>query len=158
MTQKTSEKKSGFQPLFIAIAVVAVAVLTFTYFNRSSTTGNNANASFSSVESHSEGEVKILSTANFDQVISEGVVLVDFWATWCPPCRIQGPIVKELAREIGGKAIVSKLDVDDHGQVAARFQVRSIPTLIIFKDGEPVQRFVGVQQKETLAAAIRQHM
>ena len=158
MTQKTSEKKSGFQPLLIAIAVVAVAVLTFTYFNRSSTTGNNSTTSIASIESDSEGAVRILSTSNFDQVISEGVVLVDFWATWCPPCRIQGPIVEELAREIGQEAIISKLDVDDHGQVAARFQVRSIPTLIIFKDGEPVQRFVGVQQKETLAAAIRQHI
>jgi thioredoxin 1 len=156
MTQKKAPKKTNFRPLLIAAAVILVAVFSFNYFNRSSSTGNNVVAEVSSNESLSNEDVLVLSTSNFDNVIAEGIVLVDFWATWCAPCRIQGPIIEELAREIGEIATISKLDVDDHGQVAARYQIRSIPTLILFKDGQPVQRFVGVQQKETLAAAIRE--
>lgn len=164
MTQKKAEKRYGFRHLLISVVVIVFAVLAFNFCNRSKVNGSNATSELP-VFDHSEdidksdrAEVVILSTSNFDQIISKGVVLVDFWATWCPPCRIQGPIIKDLAADIGGLATISKLDVDQHGQVAQRYQVRSIPTLIIFKDGEPVRRFVGVQQKETLDAAIREYL
>ncbi|MFO7998827.1 MAG: thioredoxin [Bacteroidales bacterium] len=163
MAQKKDQAKQRMRPMLLAFGIIGVAVLAFTLFNRGNLTGNNetnrpVSLNGEEVSSAASGQVQILSESNFDGLVSEGVVLVDFWATWCAPCRIQGPIVEELAREMGEKALISKLDVDDHGRIAALYQVRSIPTLIIFKNGEPVKRFVGVQQKETLAAAINEFL
>lgn len=95
-----------------------------------------------------------LTEANFDDVIKEGTVLVDFWAPWCGPCRMQTPILEELAGELGDDASIGKVNVDDAPSLAARFGVRSIPTLILFKDGEVDQQWVGVQQKEALKEAM----
>ena len=95
-----------------------------------------------------------ISDENFDETIKEGVVLVDFWAPWCPPCRTQGPIVERVAAAFKGKAKVGKLNVDDNKKTAARFGVRSIPTLIVFKDGEKVKQFVGLRQEAELKAAL----
>lgn len=98
--------------------------------------------------------VTIITDANFQQVTSKGVVLVDFWAAWCPPCRTQGPIVEEVAGQYKGLATIGKLDVDKNRQTAGRFSVRSIPTLIIFKDGKVFRRLVGLRSKEQLSAAL----
>lgn len=81
---------------------------------------------------------------------SEGVVLVDFYATWCGPCKMTAPIIAELAEEYEGKCKIGKLDVDDNQETASKFKVQSIPTIIIFKDGEEVDRMVGFQNKESL--------
>jgi thioredoxin 1 len=91
---------------------------------------------------------------NFDKVISGESVLVDFWAPWCAPCRMQTPILEDLEKEVGGRAVIGKLNVDDAPSVASRFGIISIPTLMIFSRGEPVRQFVGVQMKETLAEAL----
>jgi len=77
-------------------------------------------------------------------------VLVDFWAVWCAPCRIQGPIVEELAEEYKGKVVVGKLDVDQNPQSAGKFNIMSIPTLAIFKNGQLVKTMVGLQDKNSL--------
>ena len=95
-----------------------------------------------------------ITDANFDETIREGVVLVDFWATWCPPCRTQGPIVERVALAYKGKAVVGKLDVAKNPKTPARFGIEAIPTLIIFKDGKKVEQFVGVQTEEKLKAAL----
>ena len=97
--------------------------------------------------------VKEITTANFETEVlkSEKPVLIDFWATWCGPCMRQGPIVEELAEE--GYA-VGKVDVDQNMELAQQFRVVSIPTLILFKNGAEVQRFVGLTSKEDLKNAM----
>ncbi|KKQ51128.1 MAG: Thioredoxin [Parcubacteria group bacterium GW2011_GWD2_38_11] len=89
---------------------------------------------------------------NFEQEVlrSDVPVLVDFWAPWCGPCQMMGPIVEELAREMGDKAKVGKLNVDENGEISSKFGIMSIPAIKIFKDGEVVKEFVGVQSKENL--------
>ena len=102
--------------------------------------------------------VKILTDQNFSSTIKSGVSLVDFWAAWCGPCRVQGPIVDEIADEIGDKAKICKLDIDQHKKIAGQLGIQSIPTILIFKDGKMVQKFVGVKTKTTLIKAIESHL
>ncbi len=104
-----------------------------------------------------EGDVKILNSDSFDGFIKKGISVVDFWATWCAPCRVQGPIVEDLAKEMK-KVKFGKLDVDKNRKVAARFGIRGIPTLIIFKDGKVVEKVVGLHQKEDLKKIIGAHL
>jgi thioredoxin 1 len=99
-------------------------------------------------------DAKELSDALFADEIRSGVTLVDFWAPWCGPCKIQGPILDRVAAKIGDKATIAKVNVDDYPAPASQFSVRGIPTLILFKDGAVVQQFVGVQQEATLTNAI----
>ncbi len=100
------------------------------------------------------GNVKELKDDGFEAAIKQGVALVDFWAPWCGPCRMQGPIIEQVASGIGDKALVAKVNVDDAPDTASRFGIRSIPTLILFKDGKPFKTFVGVQQAAELVGAI----
>lgn len=102
----------------------------------------------------------ILNDAVFNKEVIESTVpvLVDFWAPWCGPCRMQGPIVEELAKEIDStKAKVSKLNVDENPVSASQYNVMSIPTLLVFKNGQVVERFVGVQSKDILKNALTKH-
>ena len=100
------------------------------------------------------GSVQTLSDETFKETIKNGVTLVDFWAEWCGPCRMQGPIIEQLAGKIGERAKIAKLDVDEAKTIAAQYKVMSIPTIIIYKDGEVIKQFVGVQNEITLAGAI----
>ncbi|PHS50818.1 MAG: thioredoxin [Lutibacter sp.] len=101
-----------------------------------------------------------ITDATFDEVVlkSDKPVLVDFWAAWCGPCRMVGPIVEELATEYEGKAVVGKVDVDANQEFAAKYGVRNIPTVLLFKGGEVVEKQVGVAPKATYAQKIDAHI
>jgi thioredoxin 1 len=96
-----------------------------------------------------------VSAEEFNKEIAAGVVLVDFWAPWCPPCRRQGPIVDDVAEKAKAYGKVIKLNVDDEPAVASKYGIRSIPTLIIFKDGEIQKQFQGLTDASTLIAAMK---
>ena len=103
---------------------------------------------------------KAITSAEFDLVLSESAkpVLVDFWAPWCGPCRALGPVVEEVAQEFGGRMDVYKCNVDDEEDLAARFRIVSIPTLMLFKDGAPVHTVVGNMPKQALVAEIEPYL
>lgn len=96
--------------------------------------------------------------SNFTETTSKGVVLVDFYADWCGPCRMLSPIIEALATEMDGKLLVAKLDVDHAQKVTATFQITSVPTMILFKNGKEVNRIVGLKDLETLKKLVTQVM
>jgi thioredoxin 1 len=105
-------------------------------------------------------EPMAVNDANFETEVvkAQGPVLVDFWATWCGPCRMVAPVVEEIAGEYEGKLKVCKVDVDSNQQTAMKFEIRSIPTLILFKDGKAAERIVGFMPKDRLLAKIKPHI
>ena len=97
-----------------------------------------------------------ITDATFEEVVLKASkpVLVDFWATWCGPCRMVGPIIEDISKDYEGKAVVGKVDVDSNQEFAAKYGVRNIPTVLLFQNGEVVDRQVGVAPKATYAAKI----
>ena len=103
-------------------------------------------------------KVKTFTDGNFDDETKQGVVLVDFWAEWCGPCRRLAPTVDALASEFDGRATVAKLNVDDNPNVPGRYVIRGIPTLLLFKDGQLEETIVGLAAKEDIARMIERHL
>lgn len=103
---------------------------------------------------------KTFTDDNFQQMVleSDKPVLVDFWAEWCGPCRMIGPVVEELSNELEGKAVIGKLNVDENPGVSGNFGIRSIPTLLIFKNGQMVDKIVGVVPKGQIAQKLEAQM
>ena len=99
-----------------------------------------------------------LNQQNFDEITSKGVVLLDFWATWCGPCKMMAPNVEEIATEYKGKVTVGKVDVDECQELATRFGIMSIPTLIVFKDGEKKEVLVGYRLKMQIAQVLDKYL
>ncbi len=131
--------------LIIALVVIAVLVMLFM---RSYNKMKNAPAV-------AESElIEHLTAQNFAHKTKNGVVLVDFWADWCMPCKMMAPILNEVAEATDGTATIYKLNVDEQQQVAAQFGIRSIPTMILFKDGKEMERIIGVKAKEAVIASI----
>ena len=124
--------------------LLAAMVLIVSFFAGGCSGGDSPNSDTGSV-----------SAEEFNKEIATGVVLVDFWAPWCPPCRRQGPIVDEVGEKAKAYGKVIKLNVDDAPAVASKFGIRSIPTLIIFKDGEIQKQFQGLTKADALIAAMK---
>ena len=100
-----------------------------------------------------------ITTENFDSLVKgDQLVVVDFWATWCGPCRHIAPIVEEVAAEYEGKAVIGKCDTDENGDIAMQFGVMNIPTLIFLKNGEEVDRHVGITSKDELVKKVNQYL
>lgn len=99
-------------------------------------------------------------SGNFDDVVlnSDRPVLVDFWAEWCGPCRMLGPVIEDLASDFGDRATIAKVDIDQEPELAARFGIRSIPTVVLFNSGNPRETFVGVRAKSDYERAVKSEL
>lgn len=100
----------------------------------------------------------VFTDSNFAEETKAGLALVDFWAPWCGPCRLVGPIIEDIANDFEGQIKVGKLNVDDNQQTAMGFRVMSIPTVILFKEGEPVETMIGAQSKSAYLGKIEAHL
>ncbi|MCD4747052.1 MAG: thioredoxin [Bacteroidales bacterium] len=101
-----------------------------------------------------------ITDANFEEIVlkSDKLVILDFWAEWCGPCRMIGPIVQEIGQEYEGKVVVGKVDVDNNPGVSAKFGIRNIPTVLFFKDGEIIDKQVGAVPKQVLVSKLESHL
>jgi thioredoxin 1 len=106
----------------------------------------------------SDKNIITLTTDNFVQETGKGIVMVDFWATWCMPCKAMAPVIDEIAGQTIGKVKVGKVDIDANGPLANQFGIQSIPTIIIFKDGQLMETMVGLQSKEALVNALSKYV
>ena len=100
-------------------------------------------------------KILTLNSKNFKSQTKSGMVLVDFWAPWCGPCKVIAPILNDVAEELDGEVKIGKLNIDHNQQVAGKLKVRNIPTMILFKDGVEISRFVGVKTKKFLVRELR---
>ena len=130
--------------IIAAVVIAVVAVLIIRSYNKMKNAPAVADSEL----------IEHLTAQNFAHKTKNGIVLVDFWADWCMPCKMMAPILNEVAEATDGTATIYKLNVDEQQQVAAQFGIRSIPTMILFKDGKEVERIIGVKSKEAVIASI----
>ncbi|MFH0893803.1 MAG: thioredoxin [Bacteroidota bacterium] len=147
-------------PVLMILFAAVIIGSNFCCTGNASSNGNSAPATNTEATALAENTngVITLTEKTFDAQIKKGVTLVDFWAPWCRPCKMQLPINESVSAELAGKAAVCKIDIDQNNSIADRYNVQSIPTMILFKDGKVVGQFVGVTDKETLLSEIKKHL
>jgi thioredoxin 1 len=127
----------------VIVAGTVVLLLAFLVFN--------AKKRMNSLKDVKDSDkVRVLTDQNFQNKIKNGTVLVDFWAAWCMPCKLMVPVLNEVAEATDGKVIIAKVNVDEQKATAAKFGIRSIPTMILFRNGQEVKRIVGVKTRDYL--------
>lgn len=131
-------------PIGLIIAVLLIGLVAFGFFKAKK-----------QIDKPISAKVKILNDENFQTIVKQGISLVDCWAEWCQPCKIMNPIISDLADEIGDTVHICKLNVDHNNKIAARYGIRNIPTILIFKDGIEVNRIVGAKPKSFLLAELK---
>ena len=136
------------QTALIVIGVLIVSLIVFRYIALAKIKNTPM------VADHAN--VLTLTDQNFQQQTKNKVVLVDFWATWCAPCRMMAPVLNDVASDLSGNSKVGKVDIEQYQSLAQKFRVRSIPTLILFKNGVEINRFVGIKSKEFLLKQLQQ--
>lgn len=132
----------------LIIAIVVIAVVAVLFYRSYSKMKNAPAVADSDLIEH-------LTAQNFAHKTKSGVVLVDFWASWCMPCKMMAPILNEVAEATAETASIYKLNVDEQQEVAARYGIRNIPTMILFKDGKEVERIIGVKPKDYIISSIQ---
>jgi thioredoxin 1 len=133
---------------FIILGVLAVFVVYIIIsYKRSQNIPNTPNSP----------KIKVLNNKNFKLQIKSGITLVDFWAPWCGPCKMMAPVLNDLAESIGEDATVGKVNVDHHQPLASKYKIRNIPTLVMYKEGKEVNRYVGVKTKKFLMKEIEKN-
>jgi thioredoxin 1 len=144
-----------FNNVWMIILVLAVAAgITIAAVSESS---KSMNSQTKNNVANEDPLVIHLNDDNFASSVGSGLVLVDFWATWCMPCRMQGPIVEKVATEMEGKVKVCKMDVDQNPRTSDEYGITSIPTILIFKNGKLVEQFVGLQKKQILIETLSKY-
>lgn len=126
------------------IALVVIIYLAFGYKKKIKTTENTPPSN----------KIRTLNNKNFKTVARNGLVLVDFWASWCGPCKMIAPILNEIAEEYHGQVTIAKVNVDENKQISNKYNIRNIPTMILFQDGKQVKRIMGVKPKKALLKEI----
>ncbi len=150
--------RTVLKQVVVCAALVALAAMLGDCLSKQEEKGDAVKTRKKDADTMKQTHELTLADSNFAAETSKGVALVDFWAPWCAPCLMQGPIVGKVAATMAGKAKVGKCNVDEASESARQFGIRSIPTLVVLKDGKEVERFVGVQQETALIAAIEKHM
>jgi len=155
---RETQQKSVFRQFVACAAVVALAAMLAGCSNEQEKKEGTMSAGEKDKDATNQTHELVLTDANFDTEAGKGVVLIDFWAPWCSPCLMQGPIIEKVAAAMAGQVKVGKCNVDEAPKTSERFGIRSIPSLIILKDNQEVERFVGVRQEAELVSALKKHI
>ena len=158
MGKRRKTRERVLVQLGISIAVATMIAMVNGCSNKQEKKENTVTTNNNNSDVPKQTHELTLTDTNFDAETSQGVTLVDFWAPWCGPCQIQGPIIEKVAVAMAGQAKVGKCNVDETPKSAEQFGIRSIPTLIILKDGKEVERFVGVKSEAELISVLKKHI